>query len=255
MTLLCITNDVDDLRSCTIRGEHLTTCQNDQCDGCLPRPAEHGLLCYSCATKFDDALALSLDLISHCRSIESGPRDSSGIRSAPGSRVILPTSWVQADTLYRQLAAVAVAYSVDWGVDEPEWDITASHHNGFHPEAPIEAAWWVTDILVRYVTDAVDRLRTKHMGAEQAVRYVAAVQTALNMFPLDEKPHAVRHVRCRVCGHESLRVKPPLEHLDPIVVECSNLACGALWDPQMVEWDLRQLREQIETERAKEAAA
>jgi hypothetical protein len=248
MTLLCITNEVDGLRSCTIRGEHLTSCQNDACTGCLPRPAEHGLLCYSCAAKFDEALALSVDLISHCRSIESGPRDTSGVRTAPGSRVILPASWMQADTLYRQLAAVAVAYSVDWGVEEPEWDITASHHNGFHPEAPIEAVWWVTDLLVRYVTTAVDQLRTKHHGAEQAVRYVDAVQTALHAFPLEQKPRRIRHVRCRVCGHESLRWKPPLEHLDPIVIQCSNLACGALWDPQMVDYDIRQLREQIEAD-------
>jgi hypothetical protein len=248
MTLLCITNNMDDLRSCTVRDHHLSACGDDACSGCLPRPAEQGLLCYSCAAKFDEALALSVDLISHCRSIESGPRDTTGVRTAPGSRVILPTSWVQADTLYRALAAVAVAYSVDWKVEEPEWDVTASHHNGFHPDAPIDAVWWVTEILVRYVTDSVDRLRTKHHGAAEAVRYVHAVQTALHAFPLEEKPRRIRHIRCRTCQHESLQWRPPLEHLDPIVIQCSNPGCGALWDPQMIDFDMRVLREEIEAE-------
>lgn len=248
MTLLCITNDLDDLRSCTVRGEHLTVCSDDTCTGCLPRPAEKGLLCYSCAAKLDDALGLTVDLVSHCRSIESGPRDSTGVRTAPGSRVILPVSWIQADNLYRQLAAVAVAFSVDWHVDEPEWDVTASHHAGFHPEAPIEAVWFVTEILVGYVQGAVERLRTKQHGAGEAVRFVREVQRALHAFPLEEKPRAVRHIRCRTCQHESLRWQPPLEHLDPIVIKCANPGCGALWDPQMVDFDIRMLREEIEAE-------
>lgn len=48
MTLFCVTNDVEDLRSCTIRDQKLSTCEDDTCTGCLARPVEQGLFCYLC---------------------------------------------------------------------------------------------------------------------------------------------------------------------------------------------------------------
>jgi hypothetical protein len=37
------------IRGCTTRNRHTTTCPNpNTCQGCLPRPAKHGHLCYPC---------------------------------------------------------------------------------------------------------------------------------------------------------------------------------------------------------------
>ncbi|WP_147305440.1 hypothetical protein [Subtercola boreus] len=260
--IVCITNDIPELRSCTIRGEHLDNCSgfvvrfdyrtnqvthtNVECRGCLPYPAEHGFLCGSCAEKLDAALAGSVDLISHLRSIESGPRDQTPTRAAPGSRVIVPASWMEADELYIALSAAAVAYSVDWQVEEPERDVTASSLNGFNPEANIEAVWFVTEMLTKYVQASLPNLIAKVEGAIRSVEYIAKVQTAMARFPFDEAPQRVHYVRCRTCQHMTLNRRPPLEYNGPVVVECSNEDCKALWDPRLIDFDLQLLRVEVQ---------
>lgn len=267
--LVCVSNSLPDLRPCTVKGAHLVSCggfatrwDREQqrrlttkrpCTGCLPRPAESGVLCYSCGAKLDEALKVAVDLITHLRSIESGPKADDGIRSAPGSRVILPVSWVEADNLYTSLAAVAVAFSVDWGVPEPEWDVTASLHAGFHPEASLGNVWGVTRLLVEYVVDAQPRLLAKFHAAGEAVRFVRQMQTALAHYPLEEKARPVRYVRCRTCDQQSLRWRPPLEFEDAITIECSNPNCGNVWDPAMVQFDLRVMAQEIEEAAALDA--
>ena len=83
----CVTNDVNDLRSCTIRGMHAGNCDGyarrwdvgtqmrvlisvptfvddgviyeyAECRGCLPREAEHGRLCDSHVQKMRQLFAL-----------------------------------------------------------------------------------------------------------------------------------------------------------------------------------------------------
>ena len=62
--LVCITNDMHDIRSCTVKDQHAANCDGwsyrwnethqrleatgRECHGCLPRNARHGLLCLSC---------------------------------------------------------------------------------------------------------------------------------------------------------------------------------------------------------------
>jgi hypothetical protein len=54
MSIPCITNDYPGWRKpCLQNGEHLSTCDGRkrngaECKKCLPRPAEHGLLCWNC---------------------------------------------------------------------------------------------------------------------------------------------------------------------------------------------------------------
>lgn len=56
--LLCITNSMDDWRSCTIREAHTVRCEHpDTCTGCLPRLASVGLLCYPCWDRLEHAFA------------------------------------------------------------------------------------------------------------------------------------------------------------------------------------------------------
>ncbi|CAN5422116.1 hypothetical protein BH09ACT9_BH09ACT9_00350 [soil metagenome] len=259
--LVCVTNDIP-MRPCTIRGEHLDNCngfvirtdyqtgivvQTDRvCNGCLPYPAERGYLCGSCAEKFDAALTVAVDLITHLRSTEQGAKDQTGTRSAPGSRVIVPASWMDADNLWCALWACADAFATDWGADGPERDVAASPSVGFNPLASIVAVRNVTEDLVAYVQAVVPNLIGKVDGAIAAVRFVAAVQTAKARYQFDIEPQKVHFIRCRSCQQMTLNRKPPLDYLDPIVIECSNDSCKALWDPRLVDFDLKLLRTEVQ---------
>lgn len=63
MTLACITNDLRLKWPCVQIGAHLPYCtgtakhdRTNTCEGCQPRPANHGLLCTTCHTRLDKAL-------------------------------------------------------------------------------------------------------------------------------------------------------------------------------------------------------
>lgn len=65
--LTCITNVLDDVPSCTIRGEHLLTCtghraSGKECKGCEPRTATHGDVCDRCYTRIDHAIQTAVHL-------------------------------------------------------------------------------------------------------------------------------------------------------------------------------------------------
>lgn len=41
------------IRGCALYRQHLTDCEGDSCDGCLPRRADHGLLCHTCHRRLE----------------------------------------------------------------------------------------------------------------------------------------------------------------------------------------------------------
>jgi hypothetical protein len=102
MNLTCVTNDTKGVRSCTVRGEHTQACTgwkgDRECTGCLPRQAEHGLLCWSCwerlvqvYTRWDEFTGL-LDGVD--RAVQ---RDNAGVRSSSASHIPLPGTWLAID--------------------------------------------------------------------------------------------------------------------------------------------------------------
>lgn len=99
MSLTCVTNNTAGIRSCTIRGEHTQACTgwkgDRKCPGCLPRPAEHGMLCWSCwerlvyvYTRWDEFTGL-LDGVE--RAVQ---RDNAGVRGSSSSHIPLPGTWL-----------------------------------------------------------------------------------------------------------------------------------------------------------------
>ncbi len=274
MTLLCISNSMDGVRSCTVRGHHLSACAWGQaqalleagealfsptvreCVGCLPRPAETGMLCRSCNEKFTAALDIGVDLITHLRSVERGPSPEDGVRTATVNAPTYPESWQEADQLWMYLAGVAIAHASDKRIDEPVWPTWASVIDGFGSQATMTQVMSASRDLVDWVAAAPVDVVSRTMGAMSAVYFYRAVQRALARFPLEEKSRPVKYIRCRTCQQHTLRWMPPLDFEEPVVIQCSNLTCGALWDPAMLEWDMKVLRESIEAEmKAKEAVA
>lgn len=251
MTLLCITASMEHTRTCTIRDHHLTTCASDDCKGCLPRPAETGILCRGCWERFEAALSVAVDLITHMRSIEKGPASIVPTRSAPGSRVILPGSWMEADNLWDSLVELALAYAESKGIEDPVWK---PMYDGFSTTASLDdVALQVRELVMWLQVNPVDVV-SRAGGAEAAVKFYRQAQRALAMFPIEDRAQRLKPIRCRECQQFTLWKHPPLVYLDDVVVQCANKTCEALYDPQLAGFDMLVLAQQISAEREDLAA-
>lgn len=96
---VCVTNNTRGIRSCTVKDQHVSSCTgwegDRQCSGCLPRKAQHGMLCWSCwerlvhvYTRFDEFIGL-LDGVE--RAVQ---RDNAGVRGSAESHIPLPGTWL-----------------------------------------------------------------------------------------------------------------------------------------------------------------
>lgn len=253
MTLLCITNSIPG-RACTIRGYHLTTCDGTrnghECRGCLPRPAETGILCRSCWERFEAALSTAVDLITHLRSVEKGPVSIDGVRTSTVVAPTFPASWQAADRLWVALAKIAIVDAKDTRGEEPEWWPYTSIWSGFSYAATLDEVALAVRELVAWVNVSPESVVARMAGAEAAVEFFREVQRSLAMFPLAEDTKPLRPIRCRECQQFTLWRRPPLVYLDEVVVQCQNPACQAFYDPQMAQFDMRLLAEEVSRERS-----
>jgi hypothetical protein len=100
MTLVCITNQMDDWRSCTIRDAHTVRCESPEtCTGCLPRLAQVGLLCYPCWDRVEHAFAdWTAERARLMSSIDRAvQRDTGGRTSGPEGYVPIPGTRLAVD--------------------------------------------------------------------------------------------------------------------------------------------------------------
>lgn len=251
--LICITHSMPG-RACTVRGYHLTTCDGtrngQECHGCLPRPAETGILCRSCWERFEAALSIAVDLITHLRSVEKGPVSIDGVRTSTVVAPTFPASWQAADRLWVALAKVAIVHAKGTRDEEPEWRPYTSIWSGFSYAATLDEVAEAVRELVAWVNVSPESVVSRTAGAEAAVEFFREVQRSLAMFPLEEDTKPLRPIRCRECQQFTLWRRPPLVYLDEVVVQCQNPACQAFYDPQMAQFDMRLLAEEISRERS-----
>ena len=197
-TLVCITNDMHDVRSCTIKGEHQTGCdtyeyvwgddvQHDvatgrDCRGCLPRVATNGHLCPACWASLESAEhafpALAEVLTNYDHLVTP---DVEGSRGSNVPAIPLPATRIAIDEI-------------------------KSYRRG----KPVDVALWV-----KRAGDAPD-----------AVRFSHAVRRALRSFPTQEDPHRIKRGRCPSCEWLALMWTPPVLAGDVVRIECRNPACG-----------------------------
>lgn len=171
---------MDDMRSCTRRGDHLNTCANDNCKGCLPREAKHGLLCWNCWERVQQAVALCDPWLDATRGLTKViQRDSSGISGSSTGYIPIPSLELARDEIWSYLKT---------------WTTTADN--------------WVAS----------------KTGAEDAVRFARAVQTAIRSHPTEEVQHKVNRTRCPKCNVLSLVWTPPTIFGSNVTVDCTN--CG-----------------------------
>jgi hypothetical protein len=217
--LVCITNEVAELRPCSVAGEHSANCwgfgtrwdrdesrrvvTDTECKGCLPEPATVGLLCWSCWEKVRDALGNAVDVITHLRSIErAGQVDNAGVRSASGWVIPIPNTWRTADDLLVLLGHPTPGFPSTADVDEVQ--AIAEKYVG-----QINIAMWIARVE----------------SAKDAVRFVALTRSTLIQHPMEDYEHRVRNVRCPDCGRRSLLWKPPLMFEGEVHVVCTNPEC------------------------------
>jgi hypothetical protein len=225
--LPCITNDVDEVRSCIVNGEHASNCDGqewqynreaecsyrtaNECRGCLPAPAEHGMLCFSCFSKTREALKIALDMITHLCSIERAQQlDKNGVRAQAMWIIPVPNTWRMADELIMLLGHPTPGFPSDASV--------------FEVEAITERYLDLIDI---------DQWVASGDGAEAAVHFYRTMQHALTQHPFSDVEHPVQNVRCNECRQLTLVWKPPLEFDGPIHIVCSTPDCEFVVDPTL----------------------
>lgn len=99
MSLTCVTNETPGVQSCIIRGEHTTACTgwkgDRECPGCLPRPAEHGLLCWDCWENLIDVETRWDEFITALDGVDRAvQRDNAGVRSSTSTHIGLTNLWM-----------------------------------------------------------------------------------------------------------------------------------------------------------------
>jgi hypothetical protein len=240
VTATSITNDVADLRSCTVKGEHLSRCDGHarrwsrklgrveildaECTGCLPRPAEVGRLCYDHLAKLEQAFSDVHELVWHLWTEPSnGVRDvNDRVSGGAGPSWPIPDSRVHASWIVASMrnAVEVLLHEAD---DQPTIDLRRiDASRGLSPSTSNAAAGTLLRQLRAAMEVDRDVLIGRARGAEAAVRFVQTVQAALWKFPLVERKHRVVGLRCPECSLTRMMWTPPLMHQGDVVIVCDN---------------------------------
>lgn len=111
MSTICVTNSMRTTKSCTLRDTHRETCDGwrgtRECRGCMPRPADRGMLCWTCWEALNSEIAIWYDFAAIIQNIDRAVTpDSSGPTQKPGSRVIIPQTRLDIDEVESHLASL-----------------------------------------------------------------------------------------------------------------------------------------------------
>jgi hypothetical protein len=93
--LWCVTNDLPEVRSCTILGEHRVTCSDAACRGCAPIDAHLGYVCVRCF----DAIVHELSTWDEFK----------GLVAAAGGRMVAAEPGASTPTGYSHLSLAVLA--------------------------------------------------------------------------------------------------------------------------------------------------
>lgn len=61
-------------------------------------------------------------------------------------------------------------------------------------------------------------------GKDIALDFTREVETAMARWPIEDKPHKVRHVRCQECAGETIKYTPPMFGAGEVHIACTE--CG-----------------------------
>lgn len=106
--ILCVASwpGVPSVAPCKQTGVHLEACQNDECRGCFPRPAERGFLCASHYDRVEHALMRWSDFARRAAQLglsKAVQRDNAGVRTTAEGHVNITGITLAMDECYRLL--------------------------------------------------------------------------------------------------------------------------------------------------------
>lgn len=244
----CITADLDDYRTCTVRGQHRTypPCDGYQhvhdsftrrekildteCTGCLPTPADLGYLCRSHLAKLDDAIRHAPDFARELWELNANGTstvDSGGGHAAAGPRWPLVESRLQAGWIVGSMLNAVRA------LDGETRDPTFVDNRAIPVQASPREVRYIAGTYGRIMNVGRDELISTPRGAEIAIRFITQMQSAMRAFPLHEEKSRIAGVRCENCHLAQLIWEPPLAHLGDVVIRCAN--CGHEEDQDWLE--------------------
>ncbi len=195
--IVCQSNFIPDIRSCTIKDEHQVTCDglelrwspDDQaeiptgraCGGCAPRRAQVGFVCGSC---HEMILA--------------------GVNAFP--------AWSRA------LIGVTRAVTPERG--------GGGHAIGYTPHTALQLDAGAIWSHYRTYPGHLETWLSSTAGAEHAIRFGIEMRGALHRHPTKEQPHTLHRTYCSECRQLTLVWHPPTYEGGRVVVKCRNPECG-----------------------------
>jgi hypothetical protein len=214
---------------CRIRSEHLSDCSDvETCRGCLPRPADNGVLCAWCWQRLAGAVADMPAMVAHLREIARLDRQPSAkplstdphAPADPAHGTVLSAAWLAADDLWSLLGSWAQCI-----LEEHPANLRGPNARPWHGDVPR----WVTPHLVWAAR--------QDWAPEMLRELAAALGLAHARWPTPddvEKPRTVG-ARCPRCNQASLVYTPPSWERAPFKVACHNDDCGRVFSED--EWE------------------
>jgi len=243
------------------------------CPGCVPAPAERGLLCLASTALLAHALTLAPDLIAHVRAHvpPGGPRGSRRAGDPPpprvGSAVAAPvplslSAVDAADRLYAQLVSWTETAADDLGLTGPDaprsWRTSASNGQAAGlpagsdgTQATVYARWLHTHLDQIVARPWVTELLPDPAGDPDPDRppLVTLVRWTERSWPLEEHPRWLA-TPCRECGLRTVRYYAPRDVGLPITISCRS--CGYALPEELWDFEARKILDEREAaERAR----
>lgn len=246
-------------RGCRRKGRHATTCDDQTCEGCQPRPATRGQLCGPCWGRLNGALADAPQLIRWMRQhVELGSvMDDDRVDVSRFAPAPLSTDAVAAaDDLHAMAVSWALLVMEEHpaNLKGPSWrgsdvrpastrvwvsgldDLGYPSRLGYaevtsarvYEDARIVGlrAADATDPVTTWLRIHLDWISEQEWAGEIVGEIVGAVRTGYARWPTEESSRLLPSP-CPACDRlGSLAYYPPAFERGPVVVQCQHPECG-----------------------------
>lgn len=242
---------------CTVRGQHLDTCtgytdRGEVCRGCVPRRAEHGLLCSWDWQRLNSDVATAPALVRHLRLLAvphagaAPPSDGRGYND-PSEGSILSGAVDAADEVHALLASWAAIYVEDHpgsqGPDERHvWrtrqTLRGNEHGQYVKRSTVVGIRHEdgTADLVRWLLPQLEWLSRRQWAGEARAELGDLLGRTRARFPMEERgTRPIPGTPCPYCDRRSLTFTPPSVFRTPFVVACTHPDCGTVFSED--QWE------------------
>lgn len=231
---------------CSIRAEHVPGCSGvadgQECPGCLPCPASHGLLCSWCWGRLQQVVRSLPDVVSHLRQVAEPSTSCALGRGGAGSRARLSERglWHPALDLVDELHACLAVWCDEVAAERPGLSeaprvsrMTDPSRGDRVPFAPLTDD--ATEVLAGWLLPHLEWVSCQTWAGELLDDLGSRSRRAMARFPEEDRERVVTTVRCPSCHALSLVLVPPAAAGADLHARCTLRSCGALLTEG--EWD------------------